>query len=94
MYGPIVWKFLKWGVGAILLPHPVFSFNFAGEAFGKGETAFDICKKGQIKSTEEENGDVIGMQNQAYINEWMKICLQYFIRLDFMKIYFSYSQNS
>ena len=44
-----------------------------GEMFGKGESAFDMCRSKRKSGTVENgtNGD-IGMQNQAYNNDGEK----------------------
>ena len=45
----------------------IYGSKFTGEAFGKGESAFDVCCK-RKKST-SGSGDEIGMENAAYKTE-------------------------
>lgn len=53
-----------------LTDHIHFSFfkiDFAGEAFGKGESAFDVCcKRNRSAKKSTTTDDEIGMENAAY----------------------------
>ena len=46
-----------------------YTFDFTGEAFGKGENAFNVCCKRTPRSAKKSttDGDEIGMENAAYI---------------------------